>query len=215
MTGDLNRLRYMGRFSTSHVHHRENVAEHSYYVVLYSFMICCHLQLTGYITEDDKGRQFVNEVMIKALLHDCEESVTGDMPRPFKYKHPGVRALLNQAATHEVRGIAKRLFPWERESELGPKKAHNNLWEGITKAWSASKENQTGAVVAFADFLSVLSHLMLEIEASNWTMRQHYECTLEYAETFRSSTYDFIRDLADEAIDLVKEIFSDATAKTT
>ena len=40
LLGDPNRLRYVQRYSTSMVIHRENVAEHSYYVALYGRYLC-------------------------------------------------------------------------------------------------------------------------------------------------------------------------------
>jgi hypothetical protein len=39
LVGDVNRLRYINRFGTALTLHKENVAEHSFYVVLYSFFI--------------------------------------------------------------------------------------------------------------------------------------------------------------------------------
>lgn len=215
LTGDLNRLRFMGRFSTAHVHHRENVAEHSYYVALYGYMICLHLYTTGYLREDEYGRAFANDVMAKALLHDCEESITGDMPRMFKYRHSGVRALLMQASRQEVRGIAKKLFPWETESGLGPKRVHAGIWEGVANLWESSKDRETGAVVAFADFLSVLSHMTLEIETANWTMREHYATVCEHFSEFEKSKYDFLRDLVTEAKDLLDKLFKDVNVHDT
>jgi len=55
----------------------ENVAAHSYGVAMISMWICDYLRA--------EGREVDVELVLRmALLHDVEESVTGDIPKPVK-----------------------------------------------------------------------------------------------------------------------------------
>ena len=67
------------RFSVYKCHFREDVAQHSYFTALYA-MILADL-------EKREGRKVdVEKLLRMALLHDAEESRTGDIHHPFKHQ---------------------------------------------------------------------------------------------------------------------------------
>ena len=69
----------IGRFSVYKCHFREDVAQHSYFVGIYS-MILADL-------ESAKGAKVnVERLLRMALLHDAEEARTGDVHHPFKHQ---------------------------------------------------------------------------------------------------------------------------------
>jgi len=191
LTGDVNRLRYITRYSTSLVLHRENVAEHSYYVALYSYLIAVWVQAnypvrahTLQATEDALEVHFA-KVLCRALLHDIDESRTGDFQRPFKYSRPELKALVDEAAKDEFERAVAPIIPGSLA-----------FVRSMVHNWEHAKDDSTeGSIVAFADYLSVLSHLYAEVGCSNYTVMDHYISLKEYSCNFRESKYDFLRPL--------------------
>lgn len=67
------------RFSVYKCHFREDVAQHSYLTAMYAMI------LAG--LERRRGRKVdVEKLLRMALLHDAEESRTGDIHHPFKHQ---------------------------------------------------------------------------------------------------------------------------------
>ena len=81
-TSDVRRLSSVWRYSSVPVAVQENVAEHSYWVALYGAMI--HRAL-------DPNVGILGHVVLKSLLHDLGECVTGDVVRIFKYSTPELK----------------------------------------------------------------------------------------------------------------------------
>jgi len=65
------------RFSTIPTMHKQNVAEHSYFVSLIAWLICTRLENEGIEVD-------VAKVLKLCLVHDIPESISGDMPRSIK-----------------------------------------------------------------------------------------------------------------------------------
>lgn len=195
LVGDPVRLRYAVRFSTCHKVHNESVAEHSYYVALYATIICGWVYCSGYEVRPD-----LENVMQRALYHDLEECVTGDINRVFKYSHPlvtdGIQVGANAAMEKILAGLDIPL----------------NHRQHIYRLWMYAKHSDEGCVeghiVKFADYLSVLSYMMQELTNANITMREHWTTMSEYADLFQDEEFDFIRPLVDEARVMLHEAFN-------
>lgn len=81
----------VGRFSVYKCHFREDVAQHSYFTALYA-MILADL-------ERGRGRRVNVEKLLRiALLHDAEESMTGDIHHPFKHQDPAFTKSIDDRA---------------------------------------------------------------------------------------------------------------------
>jgi len=79
------------RFSVYKCHFREDVAQHSYMTALYA-MILADL-------EKRRGRSVdVEKLLRMALLHDAEESRTGDIHHPFKHQDPAFTKTIDDRA---------------------------------------------------------------------------------------------------------------------
>ena len=79
------------RFSVYKCHFREDVAQHSYLTALYA-MILADL-------ERRRGREVdVEKLLRMALLHDAEESRTGDIHHPFKHQDPAFTKTIDDRA---------------------------------------------------------------------------------------------------------------------
>jgi putative hydrolase of HD superfamily len=91
----------VGRFSVYKCHFREDVAQHSYFTALYA-MILADL-------ERGRGRRVdVEKLLRMALLHDAEESRTGDIHHPFKHQDPAF-----------TKSIDDRALQWFEDLMLG------------------------------------------------------------------------------------------------
>lgn len=143
-------LRWVRRFSTSRCHHPENVAEHSYYVCFYSWMLA-QVAISRECMDERESCQLMRVTLEKAVLHDVEECRTGDIHRPFKYSHSALKQALDSAAEIAMEQITERLFI---QDELG---------ENFKSVWRFAKDHSLeGRIVRLADFLSVLSFVMQE-----------------------------------------------------
>jgi 5'-deoxynucleotidase YfbR-like HD superfamily hydrolase len=154
LTGSLNRLRFIQRFNTALVLHRESVAEHSYYVVLYSYILAQWCQ-QRYKMNLDRGA-----ILERAIVHDIEESETGDFPRPFKYSNPELKKLLELQGEALLANVLCTLLPGEYK---GGSLSDWESWKHdpgyiirthILDRWKRSKDSSyEGKIVQLADFM--------------------------------------------------------------
>lgn len=187
--GDAIRLRYVQRFGTSLNLHKENVAEHSFYVTFYAMLIARWCQCKGYQVDTER-------VAWRSILHDLDESVSGDFQRPFKYSHPTITQALKKASLRSMEGIVRRLV------------SSDSINLTLVESWEHSKDDSVeGSVIEFADFLAVVAHLWQEVKCANNTMLGHYQTMKEYASIFDDRRFDFIRPLVEETHEIVKEVF--------
>lgn len=97
----LQRLSNLKRFNYRVRIHEESVAEHSFYVALYSLAICEQLCLNNDIT-------FM--VVSKALIHDVCEIHTSDIPYPVKQEFPEIKQLLDTYENSFLRNYFSEIF---------------------------------------------------------------------------------------------------------
>lgn len=135
--GSTVRASHIVRYSTIPVHHQESVAEHSFYVALYTTLMGRALSCEPSI---------VGAAVQYALIHDIDECLTGDFLRSFKYSDP----LLTKAIHSGAEQAAGRIL-----QELGD--------PSLLGYWVDAKSHRaSGMLVRFADFLSVGSYLFRE-----------------------------------------------------
>ena len=144
MSGQLVRLTHTYRYSSIPVLVRENVAEHSFWTAIIAVTIAIEMNMS---------RQAIGEVALKSLLHDIEESMTGDLIRDMKYFDEETREAIGRVENE----FASRIF-----SKLG---AIGPWFEGW---WTNSKDNSpAGRVVALADLLCVIMYVEHERTLGN------------------------------------------------
>ena len=71
----LRGLRHVNRFNFHHVNKKQNVAEHSFYVGIYAKMFADEI-----FKDTPNKNQLSAQVLWRALAHDFEEAVIGDIP---------------------------------------------------------------------------------------------------------------------------------------
>lgn len=159
ITGDYKRLSQVNRYSAVPVLRYENVAEHLFYVSFYSMMLARDLQARGY--EVDVGL-----AVQKALLHDFEESISGDIIRTFKYNSMELKNIIDETSKKVFKETLERNSP--------------RISKELFKIWLNAKDNTLeGKIVAFADLLSVISYCDEEIRKGNSYMYEIMENALD------------------------------------
>lgn len=192
LQGAVNRLRYVRRFSTCLRATDETVAEHCYYVATYSFFIAQSLQRKN-------PDLHINWKMLlsRGIFHDLEESLSGDMPRPFKHSSPELLHAIELATKHAV-------------SEAISSVVDNSMnHEEIFLYWSLAKSNDLeGNILHFADYLSVLAYVAQEVRSGNTYFVEHAESMYRYSKVFEGDRFDFLRDMVIEANAFLVELLA-------
>lgn len=166
LAGNLSRIRNVVRFSNSTRIKDESVAEHSYFTAYYALVL-------GHVLSNVEGVSVDFGTMLTgALVHDIDEAVSGDFIRHFKYQDPELHRRLDDASSNLMEGA----FSSTSDALSGP------LYAG----WKSAKQDCTveGDLVAFADFLSVLSYVMNEIDCGNRKLIEQLDDMYVYAKSF-------------------------------
>lgn len=163
--GSLSRVRNVIRFSNSTRIKDESVAEHTYFAAYYALILAHELSAKEDVKID------MGLLLTRALVHDLDEAVTGDFIRHFKYQDEELHEKLDKASDE----IMKVAFDSTSDS-----------LSGLHHEWKSSKAPNTveGDLMAFADFLSVLSYVMNEIDCGNRKLITQLDDMYEYAKSF-------------------------------
>jgi 5'-deoxynucleotidase YfbR-like HD superfamily hydrolase len=160
LTGKARLVAHVDRFAGTPVHRRETVAEHSYMTAQYALFIGLHCIEKG-------GNVNMARLLARAIVHDLDEAVMVDLPRPIKYADEELRArwqVLCHAAVQDM------------ERALGVKFFHT---------WLTAKDGSLdGMILAFADLISVTSYVIEEIKFGNTFMIPVLEGNLTYLHKF-------------------------------
>jgi 5'-deoxynucleotidase YfbR-like HD superfamily hydrolase len=87
-TGDIQRLDRVIRYSSIPFSVPEATSTHSFWVTLYSALICTHL---------GDSAPPLSEVLLYAVTHDIAEAVTGDVVRVLKYSTPELKEQVDRS----------------------------------------------------------------------------------------------------------------------
>lgn len=178
ITGRLQRLSYVQRYSAQPVIRRENVAEHSFWTA----MIGWALAMDVYGDPD-----LASVCAVRGLFHDIEESMTGDLVRDMKYSSPEVRQAIGQIEYQ----MANAIF-----GEWG------HVGFDALRIWAESKSDETIAaeIVKLADMLCVIMYVNQEVALGSHALTQiAADCTALIRETFADN--ELLLNIAEEIID--------------
>lgn len=188
LLGEHNQLGHVLRYSNMPCIRRENVAEHSYFVVLYTMILIDRLEELG--IEIDRGK-----ALSRAAVHDIEEAITGDMPHFVKHDKAGIIKEGMELAGQEAADDLFRPF-----ADAAP-----DVYVRNVKRWMNAKKDLEGAIVAVADSLSVYVYIYGEMKMGN-------EYSLKVAdnniEVLRKRIVNLIQYLPEENPSAVNELDS-------
>ena len=150
------RLAHIMRYNTTPISIKESVAEHSYFVAFYAMLLCSYLKQNGIERDVDELR-----VLKRALVHDMEEIISGDIITTFKYQDPKFLELLG---TLNSASIDKMLMELPTLTMIQMK----NDWE------NSKDDSIEGLIVTVADKLSLLTYCIEQIKIGNSYMEPIY-----------------------------------------
>lgn len=171
LAGEINRARYVERYGSFPHIHKESVAEHSYFVAFYSYLLWLETD-----READLGK-----ILLRALVHDMEESVTGDMLRAVKYSSEGLKEAMDEAGRTLLDDILTHIEAPAISTE-GVRQERDETVE-LRREWENAKDRSLeGTIVAAADLLSVVSYAHIESQFGNrhaYSIRQEIGMNLQ------------------------------------
>lgn len=135
------------RFAGNNLDADYTIGEHSYRVACLAMAICDEYNKTA---KRKKDKINVEETLRKALLHDMEETETGDLPSPIK-KIGNLKEELRKAGKLLMKNILKG----------------SPLEDYYLKMWEEDKDNESGEVIKVADKLEGLLASYYEFKRGN------------------------------------------------
>lgn len=148
VTGDVNRLSNVWRYSSIPVLCKENVAEHLGWVCLYSLLMHSKMRpMDNYL---------IGAIASHAITHDITESVSGDIVRTFKYSSIELKSAINKAES-----VIKQQLPIDIQKLM-------DSHESILHAFGLEHELlYVESIVKMADFLSLWTFMRREMLRGN------------------------------------------------
>lgn len=186
LRGSIKRLAYVNRYSSLPVIRKENVAEHTCFVSLYCLLIAKDLQSVGRVVD-------VEKLLKCALLHDIDESLSGDFLRSVKYGVDGLKDLLSVAGVKFVSQI---------QTSLGVR---------IMEDWKLAKDDSIeGYILSISDLLGVLSYLLEEYASGNQHIIYIFRELSNYFALMKREISDVdLRRYIAEAINVIEAVLND------
>jgi 5'-deoxynucleotidase YfbR-like HD superfamily hydrolase len=154
----VQKLRWIERCSNTQHVKSYSVAQHSFYVALYGLVFSLmeneRIGTAYYSTE---------EIVKRSLVHDLEESETGDILFPLHNKYPEFKERLDFIRDECVERDVFRELPEDVSFVL------SHLWK------RAKDPSTSGRMVACMDKFEILMFAVSELEIGNNLMRRIYE----------------------------------------
>lgn len=149
--GVLSGLSGTYRFANAKLSNPESVLEHTGAVVLTCYIISREMNVLS------PGSVEIGDVLSKAAVHDVEELLLGDTPRPTKY------------SSEEARKLFHHLSGWAMDRILTDLKIQ--CWQSVQVDHKMAKRGPEGTIVELADVLAVVYKINEEaLERGNRTM---------------------------------------------
>lgn len=144
--GDVRRLSFVTRYSSIPISVKENVGEHSFWVALYAAMI--------HRAARPADGHLAGAILLKAVIHDQAECVTGDIVRTFKYSSQALKDAIDEAESLIIDRFPKPIVDlYAFQEDLS----------GMTERGRGDPDVQyVEAVVKAGDFLSLQQYMNRE-----------------------------------------------------
>tara|TARA_R100001015_G_C4627624_1_gene187267 strand:- start:789 stop:1463 length:675 start_codon:yes stop_codon:yes gene_type:complete len=136
----------INRYSQINLLHPESVLEHTGFVCLFTYLTCSEINFSC------EKKINTGLALMKAVFHDVDEVVTGDIPRPTKYFSEESKNIFDKIASQGINQII---------SELGIKSSESS--QEIENLWRESKNDEEGRIVALSDLAAVVYKIWEEV----------------------------------------------------
>lgn len=159
----ISKLSTMPRFMGSALFHPQSGSDHSFRITMIALVIVDDYNSRVKIKKHKISRE---EVLMKALFHDIEESVIGDIPTPVKYITPEFRLA--------VKDVEKKSMKNKVLANAGPaSKEYYKLWDN-------AKKGPSGEIVKIADKLEGFIKINFELLHGNASLQSAYDETEQW-----------------------------------
>ena len=192
----VSRSSYTWRYSSSRLMDPENLSTHVYEVVMIGLML-----IDG-IKSRSEGKEDIDVSLFlwKALFHDADETVIGDIPRPLKYASEGIHTSLESVA----HSVASSLFE-DTFSVQTP---------FVEEIYRDSKKGKEGKLVKLSDMLCVVKKSRVEIEKlGNLTFLDTILNLRSYVNSMDQDDF-YSEFISSGAIEYLREIMNDVREYT-
>jgi 5'-deoxynucleotidase YfbR-like HD superfamily hydrolase len=154
MKSPLSQMALVYRYSSFPIHHRESVAEHTFFVQFLSWILAQHI-----VETDNSVKINFRTLLEKGLFHDLDESITGDVIRSFKHSNELLHKTMLAVSTAVV------------QMNYGDMPGGGSY---IRREWQSSKDNTLeGCLIDFADVWSVWLYQYRETLMGSVSARNH------------------------------------------
>lgn len=159
------KLTSIPRFTGSPLMEPQSGADHAYRVTMIALQI-----VDEYNESNPKVKINREEVVLKALFHDTEESVLGDIPSPVKYFNETFREAVREVEETAMKDIVLK------EVSKKQKKEYFTLWK-------EAKKGLSGKIIKIADKLEGFIKINFEVRQGNsGLIPAYYETTKWFEE---------------------------------
>lgn len=181
------------RYSGTKMIEPENLTTHIYECQMIGYIIINHLNKS--CSENLDAGLYLE----KALHHDLEESMTGDVVRTLKYHNPNVLRELQDVASEVAEEIYDKYF----EDEDG----------NIFYLWANAKKGKEGFILKLVDTLTVVNRVLKEVDyfKNIYFLRVAYEVSyyLKDLEVLaKSNDQGFTKESVDYLLDILGDAMS-------
>jgi len=142
------------------------VAEHSFYLALYAMIFADLENSRGSELNHEEDYDLV-KIMRRSLLHDLEESETGDIQFPFHNRSKAFKKKLDELRTTVVENVVFTELP------EGIQKAYIQLWK------TAKDDTKEGRLIAAMDKFEVVMFAVVELRMGNEAFRGVYNSAMQ------------------------------------
>ena len=167
-------LAHVMRFSSWPQHFAESVAEHSFFTAYFTSILCQLLR-------DEGERIDVGKAVQMALVHDMEETFSGDILGPFKHYSPELSQAIRRVNEETILEVFEGLPADLRDYYI-------SLWKEEGKG-----ESLEAQIVKVADKLSLLTKCLEEMNAGNGYMEKVYEGNRKKLEEYEAPWWQKIK----------------------
>lgn len=153
----VRQLSNIQRCATTRRIKNQSVAEHSFYVAIIALLIAEELKL----------ELSIGTLLQKAIFHDMEEAITGDIIYPLKHSSVQTNHFFNEAIGEYCRQVFKNHFP---------------DFEQYRAIQKYSKTGAEGEVIKLADAVELVLYCQEEVSSGNRHMQGVLNKGIEIAE---------------------------------
>jgi len=174
----INELSNIGRWSQAHCNRRESVLEHTAFVSMFA------LHLTTYIDCDTE------EVLRRAIIHDVDETITGDIVTTTKYNNSALTEELMNLEVKAAAEISELYF----NSEL-------------LFSWRNAKDDSIeGDIIKVSDAAGVVYKIWQEVRSGNIEFLKYKDNIIFSLENISVNSRTEVTKISDELIEMVRSI---------